>query len=271
MTDSPITPVSERKLNKKIKFSTTVKNTLIFAKRALIRMRKTPEQFSDVAIQPILFTLMFTFLFGGAVTGTSWQDYLPIIIPGMLVMSILTAVGVSATQIREDMDRSTAKRFKAMHISKIAPVAGVLIADLLRFAIAGTIVFIMGFILGYKPILWAVPVSLLLIMFVGWCFCWLFAWIGMSLRSATGATSIAMLIMFPLTFLSNAFVPSETLPNWLKFFVDHVNPLTKVISAMRDMLSNGIISSDFWFAILGSTVILVIFVPLTLHAYKKKI
>jgi len=271
MVDVQITAELKMKLKRRVGVMVTLGNTVIFAKRALIRMRKNPEQLFDAVFSPVLFTLLFAFLLGGAVAG-SVSSYLPILIPGVLVMTTLTSCGTAATQIKEDMDKSSTKRFKAMPISRFAPVAGVLVADLLRFAIAGSIVFITGFFLGFAPDagIWSVFASLFLVMFVGWCFSWLFAWIGMLMKSATGASMFTWLIMFPLTFLSNAFVPAETLPMALKFFVDYINPLTKVISAVREMLYVGTIGSDFWFAILGSLVVLVIFVPLTLYAYNRK-
>lgn len=247
----------------------TAKESLIFAKRALIKMCRTPEQLIDITLMPIMFTLVFTFVFGGAIAG-NWLDYLPIIIPGILVQTFVTSCGVSASQIREDMDKATTKRFKAMPISRVAPVAGILIADLPRFAVAGTVVFLLGVILGFRAGFFAIVFSILFMMLVGWCLSWLFAWVGLKAKSAGAAQAISMLIMFPLTFFSNALVTSEAMPKPLAFFVDNINPISKAVSAVREMLMFGTLGADFGWAVLGSCVILALFIPMAISAYKKR-
>ncbi|SHH57716.1 ABC-2 type transporter [Sporobacter termitidis DSM 10068] len=106
-------------------------------------------------------------------------------------------------------------------------------------------------------------------MFVGWCLSWLFAFVAMRAKSVSSASMSAMLIMFPLTFLSNAFVPTETMPTAIRFFADNINPVSKAIAAVREILGNGTIGADFWLALAGSFVILAVFVPLTLLTYKR--
>jgi ABC-2 type transport system permease protein len=234
-------------------------------------MLHSPESFVDVAVMPIMFTLLFTFLLGGAISGDI-PSYLPIIIPGILLQTFVTSCSSAGTQLREDVDKGITNRFKSMPIARIAPLAGILIADLLRYVLAGIIVFIMGAILGYQPeagILF-IAFSILLMMAVAWCLSWLFAFIGMIVKSAGTVSMLSMLIMFPLVYLSNALVPAETLPDWLKFFVLHINPLSRVVSAVREMLAHGTIGVDFWFSLLGALVILAVFAPLTLRAYKRK-
>jgi ABC-2 type transport system permease protein len=107
-------------------------------------------------------------------------------------------------------------------------------------------------------------------MLVAWCLSWLFAFIGMIAKSASTVAVLSMIVMFPLVFLSNALVPVNTMPNGLKFFVEHINPLTRVVSAVREMLTSGTISADFWFSLLGALVILAVFAPLTVGVYKRK-
>jgi ABC-2 type transport system permease protein len=262
----------EKHLKNHVGFLSGARQTLVFSKRALIKMRRNPEQFADITIMPIMFTVMFTFVFGGAIAG-SVANYLPIIIPGILVQTFITSCSVSASQIREDMDKSTARRFKAMPIARIAPMAGILVSDLVRFAIAGTITFLVGFALGYRPEagFFAVVAAVLFMMVIGWCLSWLFAWVGVIAKSASSATAIAMLFMFPLTFISNAFVRSDTMPKPMQFFVDHINPVSKAVSAVREILTYGMVGADFWFALLGAAAILAIFIPLALRSYTRKI
>ena len=120
------------------------------AYRGLLKIRRTPEQLFDVTLQPIIFTLMFTYIFGGAIAGDV-QSYLPILIPGILVQTVLTTSSVTGTQLREDMDKGVFDRFKSLPIARIAPLAGALLADTIRYLIATTLTFVMGYIMGYRP------------------------------------------------------------------------------------------------------------------------
>lgn len=271
MSNIAIIQVSERKLKNYVDIKTTINNTFTFAYRALLKTFYSEHDFMDITIMPVMFTLVFAFLFGGAISG-GIANYLPIIIPGILIQTFLTSCSSAGVQLREDMDKSTTNRFKSMPIAQIAPIAGILTADFVRFAIAGVITFAVGYIIGYRPEagIWAVVFCILFAMFIAWCLSWLFAFIGLSAKSASTASTLGFVIMLPLTFLSNAFVPTETMPGWLRFFAEHINPLTKAISAVRQMLTYGTVGSDFWFALLGALVILILFVPLTLRRYMKK-
>jgi ABC-2 type transport system permease protein len=271
MTATKIIPATQRELKNRVGMGFAIKNSFTMAYRALLKMLHNPSVFVEILIMPIMFTLLFTFLFGGAISGDI-ASYLPIIIPGILMQSYLTSCSSAGTQLREDMDKGVTSRFKSMPIARIAPLAGILIADLIRYAIAGSIVFIVGAILGYRPEagIIAIIFSILLMMFISWCLSWLFAFIGMIAKSTTTVSALSMMVMFPLVFLSNAFVPAETMPSWLQYFVLHINPLSRVVMVVRQMLNDGTIGIDFWYALLGALVILVVFAPLTLHMYKKK-
>src|SRR5690242_18877836 len=146
----PATPAVSRPLATRPTIADTVNQTLAMAWRALKKMRRNPEQFFDVTLQPILFTAMFAYVFGGAVSG-SVQDYLPLMIPGILAQTALTACMATGTQMREDMDKGVFDRFKAMPIARIAPLAGPMMADLLRYGIAATITIVVGLVMGYRP------------------------------------------------------------------------------------------------------------------------
>jgi ABC-2 type transport system permease protein len=240
------------------------------AKRGLIKIRRNPEQLADVLIQPIIFTLLFTFLFGGAIAGDI-ASYLPIIIPGILVQSVITGSIATGVQLRDDMDKGVFNRFRSLPIARIAPLAGALLADVLRYAIIVTLTMLMGFILGMNPTggLFGVLAASLLVIVVGWCISWIFAFMGTIMRTSSSVTGVSMIVLMPLTFLSNAFVPVDTLPSILKAFAE-INPVSHIISAVRELLAAGTIGTDFWWAIVGSLTIVAIFAPLALHAYKKK-
>jgi len=264
-----IVPGEQRRLKNRISFQTAISNTLTMAYRTLLLIRRTPQQLFDVTIQPILFTLMFTFLFGGAISG-SVSGYLPIIIPGILAQTALTASMGTGVQLREDMDKGVFYRFKSMPIARIAPLTGPLLADVLRYTIATALTLVMGYLLGFR---WVSADGALLAgflaVFAGWCTSWIFAFLGVIAKTAQTVQGISAAVLFPLAFLSNAFVPTKTLPWWLQDFVN-VNPLTYIVSAVRQLFDQGTIGNDFWLSLAGSVAVVLIFAPLTLRAYMRK-
>jgi ABC-2 type transport system permease protein len=269
-TITQIIPGADRTLKNHTSFGLSVRNSMTMAYRGLLKVRRNPEQLFDVTLQPILFTLMFTFLFGGAISGNI-ANYLPIIIPGILAQTIVTASVVTGVQLREDMDKGVFARFKSLPIARIAPLAGALLADTIRYAIATTLTFLMGFILGYRPeagILGLVAGGLLVI-FSAWCISWIFAFLGVVARTASSVQGFSFIILFPLTFLSNAFVPVKTLPKWLQYFVNF-NPISHLVTAVRQLANSGTIGIDFWLSLLGAAVIVAIFAPLTVRVYMRK-
>ncbi|PNW09249.1 ABC transporter [Microbacterium testaceum] len=259
-----------RDLPRTASLAQTLQNTVTMAGRGLLKIRRTPEQLIDVTVQPILFTLMFTYIFGGAIAGDV-QSYLPIIIPGILVQTVITTSVVTGTQLREDMDKGVFDRFRSLPIARIAPLSGALLADTVRYAIATVLTFTMGFIMGLRPAggIWAVVAAGLLVIACSWAISWIFAFFGVIARSASSVQGISMLILFPLTFLSNAFVPSNTMPSWLQWFVD-VNPVSHLVTAVRDLVNTGTAGSDVIVSLVGAAVIVAVFAPLTVRAYMRK-
>ncbi|WP_344476843.1 ABC transporter permease [Nonomuraea monospora] len=247
----------------------TVAQTLTMAWRALKKMRRNPEQFFDVALQPILFTAMFAFIFGGAIAGDV-QSYLPLMIPGILAQTVLTTCMATGTQLREDMEKGVFDRFKSLPIARIAPLAGPMVADLLRYTIAATLTFGMGLVMGYRPGGGAggVLAAILLAIFTGWSLAWVFTYVGTIARSAQAVQGISMMILFPLTFLSNAFVPVETLPGWLAAFV-RINPVSHLVTAARDLANTGTVSGAVAWTLLASVIVIAIFAPLSVRSYKR--
>jgi ABC-2 type transport system permease protein len=268
-TSSPvITPVVERQLRNSVSLRQSISNSLVMAYRGLCKMRRTPEQFFDVTLQPILFTLMFTYIFGGAIAGNV-HSYLPIVIPGILVQTVITTSVVTGVQLREDMDKGVFNRFRTLPIARIAPLAGALLADTVRYGIATVLTIVMGYILGYRPEVLGMVTGGLLVMGAAWCISWIFALFGVIARTASSVQGISLIVLFPLTFLSNAFVPTKTLPSWLQVFV-RFNPISHLVLAVRQLANSGSIGSDFWLTLLGAVVIVMICAPLTVRAYMRK-
>jgi len=270
MKNMSISPVANRRLSNKTSISQSLRHSLTMAYRGLLKIRRTPEQLFDVTLQPIIFTLMFTYIFGGAISGNV-QNYLPVIIPGILVQTVITTSIVTGVQLREDMDKGVFDRFKSLPIARIAPLAGALLADSVRYTIASVLTFSMGYIMGYRPEggIGYVAIAALLVIICSWAISWIFAFFGVIARTASSVQGISMIVLFPLTFVSNAFVPAETMPNWLQWFVK-INPISHLVTAVRELTNSGTIGWDLTISLVGAFSIVAIFAPITVRAYMRK-
>ncbi|WP_072804477.1 ABC transporter permease [Rhodococcoides yunnanense] len=253
-----------------ISIQQSVANSLTMAYRGLLKFKHNPEQLFDVVFQPVIFTLMFAYIFGGAVSGDV-DSYLPLIIPGILAQTVITTSIVTGTQLREDMDKGVFDRFKSLPIARISPLAGALLADVVRYFIATVITFATGFAMGYRPeggVLGILGAGALVI-FTAWAISWIFALMGVLMNKASSVQGISMMILFPLTFLSNAFVPVDTMPGWLQSFVN-VNPVSHLVTAVRELANNGHVGIHVLWSILGAVIVVAVVAPLTVKAYMRK-
>lgn len=268
-TATPTLPITYE-ITDRVSPGDTLSQTLSMAWRATKKMRRNPEQFFDVLIQPLLFTAMFAYIFGGAISGDV-ASYLPLIIPGILAQTTLTACIATGIQLREDMDKGVFDRFKSLPIARIAPLAGPMIADVIRYTVATVLTFATGIAMGYRPgggVLGVVAAAVLVIA-CGWSMAWIFTWVGIKGRSAQAVQAMSMMIMFPLTFMSNAFVPADTLPGWLEAFVN-VNPVSHVVTAVRDLANDGQVTAEVGWAVVACIAVIAVFAPLSVRAYRKK-
>jgi ABC-2 type transport system permease protein len=249
----------------------TVSQVLIMAWRALKKMRRNPEQFFDVTLQPLLFTAMFAYIFGGVIAGSP-HSYLPQLIPGIVAQTVLTTCMATGVTLREDMEKGVFDRFKALPMARIAPLAGPMVADLVRYLIAASLTFLTGVIIGYRPGggFLGVLGAIVLAVFTGWALAWVFTFIGTIAKSARAVQGMSLLILFPLTFLSNAFVPVTSLPGWLAAFVK-VNPVSHLVSAMRDLANQGVVTSEVGWTLLTGFVVIAVFAPLSVRSYRRHI
>jgi ABC-2 type transport system permease protein len=264
------TAVSISGLPRHVGLQATVRQTMTMAWRATLKMRRNLEQFFDVIIQPLLFTAMFAGIFGGAVAG-SVDNYLPLLIPGLIAQTVLTACVATGTQIREDMDKGVFDRFKVLPISRVAPLAGPMVADMIRYLIAGVLTFGTGMVIGYRPgggVL-GVAGAILLGVVAGWSLAWVVTWFGTGGKTAQSVQAYSLMVMFPLTFLSNAFVPADTLPGWLEAFTK-VNPVSHVVTALRDLANTGQVTAEVGWALVGCLAVIAIFAPLAVRGFTKK-
>ncbi|MFO7246776.1 MAG: ABC transporter permease [Thermaerobacter sp.] len=250
--------------------SQTLSQTLTMAYRCLLKVRRTPEQLFDVVFQPVVFTLMFTYIFGGAIAG-SVHDYLPIIVPGILIQTLVGASVAAGVQLRDDMDKGVFDRFRTMPIARIAPLAGVLLADTVRYGIAAVLTFAMGFLMGYRPQGGIAGMALAALFAVGctWAMSWIFAFFGVVARDAASVQGFSMMVLFPLMFLSNVFVPVETMPRWLQWFAG-VNPVSHMVTAVRQLVNHGTVGADFVWSLLGAAAVVAVMAPVTVRAYMRR-
>ena len=270
-----IPTTTSRPAARTVKASVPVRDALTqittLAWRALIKMRRNPEQLVDVTAMPVLFTVMFGLMFGGAISGST-ASYLPTLIPGIIAMTTITACVAAGVQLREDMDKGVFDRFRSLPIARIAPLAGPMMADLARYAIATSVTLTVGVIMGYRPAggVLGVFAGMVLAVITGWSLAWIFLWIGTRARSVGAVQGMSMMVMFPLAFLSNAFVPVSTLPGWLQA-VTRVNPVSHVVSALRDLMNDGALTAQVGWALLGCAAVAAIFIPLAVRSYSRRV
>lgn len=269
LIDKPITtaPTNTTVPVRSVSVADAVRQSFTMGYRGLLKIRHNPEQLFDVVLQPIIFTLMFTYIFGGALAG-SVHDYLPIIIPGILVQTVIVTSIVTGTQLREDMDKGVFDRFRSLPIARISPLAGALLADVVRYLIATVITFVVGVAMGWRPDALGVLGATLLVITCSFAVSWIFAFMGTIMKKASAVQGISMLILFPLTFMSNAFVQPETMPGWMQSFVN-VNPISHLVSAVRELTNNGHVGMHVVWSLVGAAIIIVIMAPLTVKSYMR--
>nr|WP_324193015.1 ABC transporter permease [Nocardia transvalensis] len=245
-------------------------NSFTMAYRGILKIKHNPEQLFDVTIQPILFTALFAYIFGGKIGG-SVEGYLPILIPGILVQTVVLTSVVTGTQLREDMDKGVFDRFKSLPIARISALSGALLADMVRYGLATVLTITVGLILGYRPAggVAGVVVAGLIVVFCSFAVSWVWALIGVTGKSASAVQGISMMIMFPLTFMSGAFVEVNTMPGWLQG-LNKVNPIYYMVNASRELMNGNVYTSNIAWCLIGSVAVIAIFAPLAIRAYMRR-
>lgn len=241
--------------------------SMTFAWRAFLKLRHVPEQLGDVIGIPIMFTLMFTYLFGGALAGST-HAYLKYLLPGTLVMSVLLVTIYAGVALRTDIDTGAADRFRSLPIWRPAPIVGALIGDIGRYLLAATLVIAIGTLLGYRPAGGAVGLvgATGLILIFASALSWLFASLGLLLRTPAAVMNAGMLVLFPLTFASNVFVKPSTMPTWLQPIIT-ANPVSHLVSASRALAGGTGATDAVAWVLIASATLIAIFAPLTMRLY----
>ena len=244
-------------------------NCLTFGWRGMLKIKHVPEQLLDVTVTPVLFLLMFTYLFGGAVAGST-GDYLQFILPGVLVQSVLFTSVYSGVSLNTDMTKGVVDRFRSLPVWRPAPLVGAVVGDSARYATAATVVTVLGFIMGFEAHGGAGGVLAAIALTVAFTFAlsWTFTTIGLIMRAPNAVLNTGFMLLFPLVFLSNIFVEPSTLPGWLEAFVD-VNPISHLVTAVRDLMAGSAELGDVALVLGEAAVITAVFAPLTVHLYRR--
>ena len=222
---------------------------LTFGWRGMLKVKHVPEQLLDVTITPVMFVLLFTYLFGGEVAGST-ADYLDYILPGVLVMSVLFTTVYSGIALNTDVTKGVVDRFRTLPSWRPAPLLGSVLGDTVRYLVAGTVIIVLGLILGFRPEagMGGVLAALALVIVFAFGLSWVFTTLGLLMRSPNAVMNAGFMAIFPLTFLSNVFVDPETLPSGLKAFVD-VNPISSLVSASRGLMAGDAAGGDIAVAV----------------------
>ncbi|MHA7874195.1 ABC transporter permease [Roseivivax sp.] len=245
-------------------------NALTFGWRAVLKFRHVPEQLFDLIMTPLMFTLLFTFVFGGALAGST-GDYLQFFLPGILVQTVAFNAVYSGMGLSTDLGKGLFDRFRSLPIWPLSPFAGLIVGDMLRHLIAGAIILGIGLILGYRPEagLPGVLGAFLLLLAVGFGIGWVFIVLGLVIRTPTTVMTLGFTVLFPVVFASNIMVEPETMPDWLRAFVD-VNPISLMTTAMRGLMAGTASLAEIALALLAPAVLTAALAPLTLWLYRRK-
>ncbi len=243
--------------------------TITFGWRGMLKVRHVPEQLLDVTITPVMFVVMFTYIFGGAIAGST-GEYLDYLLPGILVMSVVFTTVYSGVALNTDLTKGVVDRFRSLPIWRPAPLFGAMLGDTVRYVLAGTVIILVGVILGFRPDAGVVGALEALALVVAFSFglSWLFTTLGLVLRTPTAVLNAGFMGIFPLTFLSNVFVQPDTLPGPLEAFVN-VNPVSILATASRGLMAGNAETTDIFIVLAVAAGITAVFAPLTTRLYQR--
>ncbi|MDQ3642600.1 MAG: ABC transporter permease [Actinomycetota bacterium] len=242
---------------------------LTFGWRGMLKVKHVPEQLLDVTITPVMFVLMFTYIFGGAIAGST-AEYLEYLLPGILVMSVLFTTVYSGVALSTDLTKGVVDRFRSLPIWRPAPLVGSLLGDSVRYLLSGVVIMVLGVILGYRPDagIAGVVAALGLVVVFAFGLSWVFTTLGLLLRSPSAVMNAGFMGIFPLTFLSNVFVDPTTLPGPLEAFVS-VNPISILASASRGLMEGNVDTGDVAIVLVVAAALTAVFAPLTTRLYRR--
>jgi ABC transporter DrrB family efflux protein len=250
--------------------STTVNDTLVLARRNLKRIPRQPDLLIAYTVQPVMFVLLFVYVFGGAIS-TPGYDYVDFLMPGIIVQSIAFGGFVTALGLSEDVQKGLIDRFRSLPMSRAAVLAGRTFSDVLLNCLSLVVLFAVGFLAGFNFIdsdAGQVILGLVLVLLLGYAFSWIFALVGLFSSSPETANSIGFTLIFPLTFASSVFVPADSMPDGLRQFAE-ANPFTTISDAMRSLWIGTPAHTDVWMSFVWCIGLIAVFAPLAVTRYRR--
>ncbi|MDP2713147.1 MAG: ABC transporter permease [Solirubrobacteraceae bacterium] len=251
--------------------SRLITDTLIVAERNLVRLTRAPDLLLAFTVQPIMFVLLFVYVFGGAILVPDFYgSYVMFLLPGIIVQNIAFGGFVTALGLNEDLSKGLIDRFRSLPMARAAVLAGRTLSDVVTNTLSVLVLLVTGLIIGFS--FDASPFEVLagfaLLLLFGYAFSWIFALLGLVVTSPEAANSLGFIAVFPLTFISSAFVPVESMPAALQWFAE-INPFTLVVDAMRHLWVGAPAGNAVWGAVVWSLVIIAVFAPLAVSRYRR--
>ncbi|MFF3817619.1 ABC transporter permease [Streptomyces bluensis] len=244
--------------------------SVTFGWRAILKIKHVPEQLFDVTVFPVMMVLMFTYLFGGALAGSP-SEYIQFLLPGIVVMSVVMITMYTGVSVNTDIEKGVFDRFRSLPIWRPSTMVGYLLGDALRYTIASVVMLTVGLILGYRPDggVAGVCAGIALLLVFSFAFSWIWTMFGLMLRTEKSVMGVSMMVIFPLTFLSNVFVDPKTMPGWLQAFVNN-SPITHLGSAVRGLMAGDWPTAEIAWSLGWSALFVLVFGPITMRLYNRK-
>jgi ABC-2 type transport system permease protein len=244
--------------------------SVTFGWRAMLKIKHVPEQLFDVTAFPIIMTLMFTYLFGGALAGSTGA-YLQFFLPGIMVTSVVMITMYTGLGLNIDIEKGVFDRFRTLPVWRPAALVGMIFGDVLRYVLAALVILGVGLALGFRPSggVGGVAAGIGLLVVFSFAFSWVWTWFGLILRTEKSVMGVSMMVLFPLTFLSNVFVEVNTMPGWLQAFVK-INPITHLVDAIRSVMAGSPDGMPIMWTLLWSAGFVVLFGALTMYRYNRR-
>lgn len=247
-----------------------ISSSITYGWRALLKIKHIPEQLFDVTIFPVMMTVMFSTIFGGALAGDI-SGYIQWLIPGVFVQTLVMITMYTGITLNRDISKGVFDRFRSLPVWRPSQLVGALLGDQVRYTIAGVIILAVGFLMGFRPAggFAGVAVSFVLLLVFSFCLSWVWTMVALIMRTEQAAMGVSMFILMPLTFVSNIFVDPRTMPDWLQAFVD-VNPVSVIVGSMRDMMSGVYDAGSIGLVLVYCAVLVAIFGPISMFIYNRK-
>ena len=243
---------------------------LTLAWRTMLKIKHVPFQLFDVVVTPIMFTLLFTYIFGGALAGTP-REYIQYLLPGILVQTVVFITVYTGVGLNTDIQKGLYDRFRSLPMWQPSPLMGALLGDVVRYSLAGGIILVVGMLIGFRPAggLLGMFWTMVLVLIFSFALSWLWIIVGMLMKTPETVMTMSFVFLMPLTFASDIFVQLETMPGWMQAAVGK-NPVTLLARAARGLMHGNVVMSDVYWVLIASGIITAIAVPIAMKLYYRE-